>query len=345
MNPLEQNNAESQPPKETDFVVADTHLGHRGIALHCDRVPWLYPNPDFDPKKPFHFKFNNDKAVHLKSHDDDITANWNNMVPKKATVRILGDFAWNNHKPYIMALNGKKIFVKGNHDRAKQNEDFYKTFRDMDAEEASQVRKECSSWLKRFRNGDIDMNQCMDGVLSSAWVKFMQIHDLGSIDDMTRECLSQFEAVHEMGYRTKIQRQDVTLCHYAMLTWASSCHSSWHLWGHSHGRRPEFDNVLAFDIGVDVWGYAPVPWCAIVKKMKLKEDWIRSHPRASEDFDRPQGNCSRYPWERVIEARKKNKAIMASLGYPIDERMWPGTQSENQSTVLSHADDMDDLED
>jgi calcineurin-like phosphoesterase family protein len=313
--------------QETDFVTADNHWSHRGIVLHCNRTPWLYPNPDFDPRKPFDFKRNNPKAVNLKQHDDDLIANWNRMVPKNGTVRILGDFAWSNHKQCLLALNGKKIFVKGNHDRAKQNDDFYKSFRDMDAEESSQVRKECSSWLKRFRNGDIDLNQCMDGVLSSAWVKFMQIHDLGSIDDMTRECLNQFEAVHEMGFRTKIQGQDVTLCHYGLRTWAGSCYPiNFSLYGHSHGRLPEFDNMLSCDVGVDLWGYSPVPWRAVVRKMKMKIEWLKAHGREAVDGEsRPEGHYARTPEERVIETRKKNKQIMIDLGYPIDERMWPDT--------------------
>lgn len=31
------------------------------------------------------------------------------------------------------------------------------------------------------------------------------------------------------------------------------------LYGHSHGRLPEYNDKLQLDVGVDVWGYRPVP--------------------------------------------------------------------------------------
>ena len=77
-----------------------------------------------------------------------------------------------------------------------------------------------------------------------------------------------------MGCRKKINKKDITLSHYAMRSWASSCYGSWQLYGHSHGRMPEFNNLLSFDVGVDVWGYVPIPWEVIVKKMSLKNPKI-----------------------------------------------------------------------
>jgi hypothetical protein len=40
---------------------------------------------------------------------------------------------------------------------------------------------------------------------------------------------------------------------------------------------PEFKNVLSCDVGVDVWGYAPVPIEALFKKMKIKEESIKDN--------------------------------------------------------------------
>jgi calcineurin-like phosphoesterase family protein len=104
-------------------------LGHYNIVLHCNRVPWIYPNPDYDPSKPEHFKFNNPKAVHLKSHDEALIENWNKMVKKGDTVYILGDFAFRDHNHYLMALNGKKIIILGNHDKASR--EVYKNFTEV----------------------------------------------------------------------------------------------------------------------------------------------------------------------------------------------------------------------
>lgn len=91
---------------------------------------------------------------------------------------------------------------------------------------------------------------------------------LGNHDKMNHDCLKLFSEVHEL-YRTKIFKQDVTISHYPMRSWASSCHGSWCLYGHSHGRMSEPKNMFSFDVGVDVWGYAPIPWEVIVKKMTI----------------------------------------------------------------------------
>jgi calcineurin-like phosphoesterase family protein len=49
--------------------------------------------------------------------DATIIRNWNAVVATTDVVWILGDFAWRNHNHYLMALNGKKKFVFGNHDK------------------------------------------------------------------------------------------------------------------------------------------------------------------------------------------------------------------------------------
>jgi calcineurin-like phosphoesterase family protein len=58
----------------------------------------------------------------------------------------------------------------------------------------------------------------------------------------------------------RIDRQKITLCHYAMRTWASAHHGAWQLYGHSHGNLPPLPNTYTMDVGVDCWDYAPVPF-------------------------------------------------------------------------------------
>jgi len=242
------------------FLTADLHFGHANIVLHCNRIPWIYPNPCYDPSKPRHFKFNNPKAVHLKSHDESLIENWNKMVKKGDTVYILGDFAFKDHNHYLMALNGHKILIMGNHDKA------------------------------------------------------------------SREVYKNFTEVHELGCRKKIEGYDITLCHYAMRSWASSCHGSLHAYGHSHLRMPEFDNMLAGDVGVDGAGYSLWPWECYLEKMTRKMRWMDEHGKYPVDGEnRAEGHYDKSPEVRVLEIRQKNKEIMKSLGYPIDEKMWPTT--------------------
>jgi calcineurin-like phosphoesterase family protein len=85
------------------FVTADSHLGHgaaeigvgrTGILKHTDR-PWNS----------------------VPEQDEALIANWNETVPNRAVVAILGDFAWRDHAKYLNRLNGKKILITGSHDR------------------------------------------------------------------------------------------------------------------------------------------------------------------------------------------------------------------------------------
>ena len=100
----------------------------------------------------------------------------------------------------------------------------------------------------------------------------------GNHDHMSQEILKNFTEVHDL-WTTNNDGRLVTFCHYAMLSWRSSCHGSWHLYGHSHGRIPERPDVLSFDIGVDVWGFRPIPWEVVRAKMSMKEskDFYSGH--------------------------------------------------------------------
>jgi len=231
------------------FFTADPHWMHSNIILHCERLPWIHPNPNFDPNKPWHFKHNNNSSVDLKAHDEALISFWNKRVSKGDEVYIAGDFAYKNHLHFLMALNGKKYLIIGNHDKASQDV---------------------------YRN---------------------------------------FSGVYDFGMRKKFYGIEYTVCHYAMRSWANSCHGARHLYGHSHGRMPEFDNMLCFDIGVDVWGYSPVPFEAIDEKMRMIEKTCINKTVDGEQA--AKGLYSRLPEERVKEVRSKNLKILRELNIPI----------------------------
>lgn len=78
------------------FFTSDSHFMHEHIIKFC--------------KRPF-----ND--VNEMNHI--LLENWNNKVPQDGLVFHLGDFAWGGYKEYKNIreqLNGKIIFIKGNHD-------------------------------------------------------------------------------------------------------------------------------------------------------------------------------------------------------------------------------------
>jgi calcineurin-like phosphoesterase family protein len=79
------------------YFTADLHLGHANIIKHCGR--------------PF---------ASAGEMDAALMRNWNETVTPRDEVYILGDFTM---KPaevaheYLSALNGRKYFIRGNHDR------------------------------------------------------------------------------------------------------------------------------------------------------------------------------------------------------------------------------------
>lgn len=77
------------------FLTSDTHFDHEGIIRHCNR--------------PF-------TSVERMNHA--MIHGWNQRVKPTDTVIFVGDFCFGNKAKYFEEqLNGKKVFVAGNHDR------------------------------------------------------------------------------------------------------------------------------------------------------------------------------------------------------------------------------------
>ena len=80
------------------YVMSDTHFGHKNVIQYC--------RPNF-------------KSV--EEMDETLIKNWNDTVDNDDTVFFLGDFALGPSERLVelgKRLNGKKILIRGNHDRA-----------------------------------------------------------------------------------------------------------------------------------------------------------------------------------------------------------------------------------
>ena len=89
------------------FYIADWHYNHANILAYDNR--------------PF-------KTV--EEMDAALVERWNATVTSADTVYVLGDMFWGGETkavPVLDSLNGKKILIKGNHDRCK-NTEFRKRF-------------------------------------------------------------------------------------------------------------------------------------------------------------------------------------------------------------------------
>lgn len=79
------------------FMISDTHFCHNNIIKYCNRP---FDNTDI--------------------MNNYIIEKWNNTVQPTDTIYMLGDFCLGTKETIInigSQLNGKKILIKGNHDR------------------------------------------------------------------------------------------------------------------------------------------------------------------------------------------------------------------------------------
>lgn len=72
-------------------------------------------------------------------------------------------------------------------------------------------------------------------------------------------------------FTLKVDGQKIFLSHYAHRVWESSHHGAWNLHGHSHGTLPRLPGYKQADMGVDCWGYRPVPFEEIKAQMDAIE--------------------------------------------------------------------------
>lgn len=80
-----------------NFYISDTHFGHSGIIWYDNR--------------PF---------LSVKEMDEHLISAWNGVVTDDDTVYIAGDFSWYEEEKTLEILdklNGRKVLIKGNHDR------------------------------------------------------------------------------------------------------------------------------------------------------------------------------------------------------------------------------------
>lgn len=93
-----------------------------------------------------------------------------------------------------------------------------------------------------------------------------------------------FEKVLPPIYETTVafdheQSRRVVLCHYPMLTWNGLYRGSLQLYGHVHGRIP--GNAWQIDVGVDVWGFSPVRFSDVLRRMSSLPAYVnleQGHP-------------------------------------------------------------------
>jgi len=81
-------------------------------------------------------------------------------------------------------------------------------------------------------------------------------------------------------YMVKSVDPHIWLCHYKMCVWEQSHYGVWHLYGHSHGKSNEKNNMLSFDVGVDTHNFYPYSYEEVKEKMLKKQEMINNVHRS-----------------------------------------------------------------
>lgn len=189
------------------FFSADHHFNHKNIIDFCGR--------------PFRS---------LEGMNDQLIRKWNSRVKEDDVVYYLGDFCFGNRKSFKYfegQLNGKIIFVKGNHDK---------------------------------NNGVKTILGHMVLYFSNILIWATHVPVIGSES-------KYYTAIHEIKVPDNI---DLILCGHV--------HEKWkHRWLHRMV-KPSIIDIPIINIGVDVWGFAPVKMDEVIryydKIIKEKDDSV-----------------------------------------------------------------------
>lgn len=137
----------------------------------------------------------------------------------------------------------------------------------------------------------------------------------GNHDEMPEIAERNFSSVSDYKRIKMPNGKMCTLFHYAMRTWDDQYAGDIALYGHSHGRLSEYDTSLSFDVGVDVWGYFPVPEEVILAKCQIRFN----NRKALMGSTTAEKNDDGIPYGRKISGadviRSENMKLLKQMGY------------------------------
>jgi calcineurin-like phosphoesterase family protein len=163
-----------------------------------------------------------------------------------------------------------------------------------DVEEMTEVMIE--RWNKRVKPGDLIYHlgdfalswgrqhaDLVDGILSrlngQKWL-IVGNHDRDEVVENDRWV--KVKDLHEIKVDLGgVHKQRIMMCHYPLRSWSQMHRGSWMLHGHCHGNLSDVGGKI-LDVGVDVWGYAPVSLEWVAEYMGKREVVVCDHHTLGE---------------------------------------------------------------
>lgn len=104
-----------------------------------------------------------------------------------------------------------------------------------------------------------------------------KLHIIVGNHDKPISLLSGFFSSYQDVKLINVNAQSIYLSHFAHRVWPGSHHSSWSLYGHSHGTLQDDTNSLSFDVGVDCHEYFPISFERVKEIISKKNRWKINH--------------------------------------------------------------------
>lgn len=96
----------------------------------------------------------------------------------------------------------------------------------------------------------------------------------GNHDNLNKLTECHHSSIKFQGYYLKllVDKQEIILFHYPILSWENASKKSWHLYGHSHNtlKDDNYKNRKCFDVGIDWEEFRPYHFDEIKKIMDEK---------------------------------------------------------------------------
>lgn len=106
-------------------------------------------------------------------------------------------------------------------------------------------------------------------------------HDRPRVTSLPWESVQERLTVHAAGRR-------IVADHYPLRAWPGSFRGAFHVHGHTHGSLP--GTSQSADVGVDVWGYAPVRVEDVIARMEATPEQPEERRRAQKRDDEAGGD-------------------------------------------------------
>lgn len=222
-----------------EYLTSDEHFDHFNIIKYCNR--------------PF---------TSVAEMNERMINEWNSLVTDRDTVYVIGDFALSTIERvqhFCRTLKGRKILIKGNHDRHTIKKYIEAGFHNV----AQQYMRTLTIPNKNIDyTNQKDLNISGSASIEYTTWKFILTHKPPQryYDDVNRKKIKD-------GEMNEPKNKNLDDANYSELL-----PYTWNLCGHVHERWKINRPLQILNVGVDVWDFKPITFDKIIETILTFDD-------------------------------------------------------------------------